>query len=61
MRTTIEDSPELHDKATESRRSKWSVMVDTAIKTARREVSRAERANEKEKDHPPSHAEKTPA
>ncbi len=61
MRTTAENTPELHDRVTESRRSKWSIMVDTAIKTARREVSRAERTSEKEKDHPPPQAEKTPA
>jgi hypothetical protein len=54
-------TPELHDRTIEQGRSKWSVMVDSAMKTARKKVSRAEVFTRKSRENVPPPAEKTPA
>jgi hypothetical protein len=54
-------TPELHDRTTDQGRSKWSVMIDTAMKTARKKVSRAEVFTKKSRENVPPPAEETPA
>jgi len=52
-------SSELHDRVNEPRRSKWSIIIDTAIDTARKKVSGAE--NSDDEVAPPPPVKKQPA
>ena len=64
MTTTIDQSQkssELYDKVTEPRRSKWSIVIDTAIKKARKKVSGAEGHSESEEVPPARKAADYPA
>jgi hypothetical protein len=57
--TTMEkEESDLHDRTIEHGRSKSSVIVDTAMKTARRKVSRAEVLTKRNRENVPPPAEK---
>ena len=53
MKTITDKLPDLRDRSSSSNRSKWSVIVDEAMKTARKRVSRAELLTNREQGNCP--------